>query len=217
MVSSGDTLAISDRTLVASSVLLVIATSVIMLRALWLTARDVEHDLRMESETENSGAGSDTSRYKKGDYIVLKSDGTSYVMGRENFTSRYELSSSEVSDVNLSADGFQIFQPTGKIWARKLLSDEIKTNFPAGMFVAGWGSNVNVKAGDYLAMPFPAGGEIYCIASDELAVTYKELELNSVAAVVGSGIFHGGVWIEGAVPSQGAFFWCALHCVSQVW
>jgi Ca2+-binding EF-hand superfamily protein len=122
-------------------------------------------------ETVVGGIVEARKTYEVNDYIVCGSRGGRYPMRAADFISRYERGRPQpATDPALGEEGFRLFTPTGKIWARQISDTEVEAHFPAGKFL-GKGS-VDVFADDFLAMPFPTGGEIYVIKQSLFVNTY---------------------------------------------
>ena len=62
------------------------------------------------------------------------------------------------------------------MWAHRLTELEHADHFPLGQLKAPWGEQMLISPGDYLAMPYPSGGELYRIQPKVFAETYKECE-----------------------------------------
>ena len=113
-------------------------------------------------ETVFNGVVETRQAYEKGDMIMCGIDGERYTTTLRNFALRYDRNAPEpAGNPLLAEEGFQLYQPIGKVWAFELSADDIVTHFPAGEFTASWKEPVTVETGDYLVMPFPAGDEIY--------------------------------------------------------
>ena len=90
-----------------------------------------------------------------------------------DFMSRYDCTQPRSAhDPGLAEEGFQLYQPKGKVWAHKLTAAEVEAHFPAGRFMGKWGGAIAVQATDMLAMPYPNGGEIYVIKHALFCNTY---------------------------------------------
>ena len=112
--------------------------------------------------------------YEKGDMIICGAEGERYTMQAMAFAARYDRVNFEpATNPALDAGGFKLYKATGKIWAHLVSDDDIAQRLVAGQFIAAWGSPIAVEAGDYLAMPFPGGGEMYRIKKDEFSQTYQ--------------------------------------------
>uniref|UniRef100_A0A6T1GLY1 Uncharacterized protein n=1 Tax=Alexandrium monilatum TaxID=311494 RepID=A0A6T1GLY1_9DINO len=128
-------------------------------------------------ETVINGKVETTKTYKAGDYILLGTEGEKYVLGADKFGERYDLATVEdAGDADLSSQGYKVYRPTGRVWAAQLDADAVQAAFPAGKFIAAWGSEMVVEAGDYIATPYPAAGEIYRVEKSAFANTYKPVE-----------------------------------------
>ena len=127
-----------------------------------------------EVETVVNGVTESPESYSKGDFMVQGKTGERYSMTARDFEIRYERSRPEpASDASLAEEGFYLYRPIGKVWACELTVVAITTHFPAGKFIASWNSPVTVEAGDFLAMPFPAGGELYRIEKGLFFASYS--------------------------------------------
>ena len=115
-----------------------------------------------EIETVVDGVVEKRSSYVAGDYIMCGSRGGRYAMAAQDFFERYE-KPEPASDPALGEEGFQLFRPTGRLWARALVAEDVSIHFPAGKLIGKWGGEVTVSASDYIVMPYPSGGEIYRI------------------------------------------------------
>jgi hypothetical protein len=69
------------------------------------------------------------------------------------------------------------YAPRGVVWARLLSEQDIAAHFPDGGFTAHWGSIVTVAPNDYLAVPYPDGGEVYVIPGQLFAETYVKHDM----------------------------------------
>ena len=91
-------------------------------------------------------------------------------MTNEAFVQRYDLERAEDARTQaLRDEGFVWCRPTGRIWAHRLTTENVERYFPTGSFEAAWGEMMIVDAGDWLAMPYPGGGEVYRIAAAAFA------------------------------------------------
>ena len=104
--------------------------------------------------------------YRKVDFIMRGTSNERYSMSALDFAARYDQSRAQrPKDMALLLEGLQLYEPQGRIWARELTKDDIATHFPAGHFIASWGSPILVEPGGALVMPFPSGGELYRVES----------------------------------------------------
>lgn len=110
--------------------------------------------------------------HRCGDYVVHGTEGERYSLDASNFCSRYETEPCESCDEELRAEGFKLYRPVGRVRAHRLTEQECASHFPAGAFIAAWGSPMLVEPSDYLATPHPGGGEIYRIEAAAFANTY---------------------------------------------
>lgn len=113
-------------------------------------------------------------KYKIGDYIMRGARGGLFRMKEIDFAARYSRVSEAAESPSLAKAGFSRFKPIGKIWARAISAAEIARNFPAGKFFGKWGGIVTLAPSDMLALPWPAGGEIYAIKNSAFKKTYHE-------------------------------------------
>lgn len=135
------------------------------------------HATRMEEggklETVLGGKLETTNSYVAGDWVLHGTEGERYAIPPHLFEQRYITSSSDPAETaTLSEEGFRLYVPRGKVWARQLSADDIATNFPLGKFTAAWGAAMYIEPGDFLAAPHPEGGEIYRIEANAFAHTY---------------------------------------------
>ena len=132
-------------------------------------------------ETIINGVVETSNTYQPGDYIMCGTEGERYVMQNIDFSLRYERSRPEpATSADLAKEGFSLYQPKGKIWGHEVTENDAATYFPAGQFIAPWGSTMIVEEGDFLAMPFPTGGELYRIERKAFEKTYTLGELNLI-------------------------------------
>ena len=126
-------------------------------------------------ETNVGGSIETRSQYEMGDMIMCGPEGERYTMKAADFAVRYDRSKPEpASDPVLAAEGFQMFQATNQIWALAVSTQQVEKYFPAQQFIAAWGSPITVEGGDFLAMPFPDGGEVYRIKGNAFSTTYEK-------------------------------------------
>ena len=119
----------------------------------------------------------DTSNRRKdfseGDYIVREAEGTQFVLEAPAFADQYELVKTRSPEGSMTtADGFVRYRSTAKIWAHELSKSDVATHFPSRRFVGGNGNDVVVTPGSVLIIPFPDGGELYCIEKEIFDKTY---------------------------------------------
>jgi hypothetical protein len=151
-------------------------------------------------ETVINGVVETSKKYNRDDFIMHGTEGERYTMSAVDFTGRYEHSSPEpATDPKLAEEGFQLYRSTGKVWARQLSADEVSMRFPMGEFIASWGSPMKIAAGDFLAMPFPSGGEVYRIEETAFNATYSEQSIEDSIPSQADALRH---W-EGALRSEG--------------
>lgn len=80
----------------------------------------------------------------------------------------------------LEAEGFQAYEPCGRVLALKVDTALLAKHLPEGKFLAAWGSEMLVEDGDFLCAPAPPGetgppasvNEIYRIEKTAFAQTY---------------------------------------------
>ena len=112
--------------------------------------------------------------FSTGDYIAVGSRSAKYVIKMNDFNARYHRFQPEpASDPKLSGEGFFMYRPKGMVWAYQPSAEEIDAAFPARRFVAKWGSDVEFRPYDYLAIPYPEEDEVYLIPRAVLRVTYQ--------------------------------------------
>ena len=111
--------------------------------------------------------------YAIGDYIVCGSRGGKHPMSSRDFSLRYDTANAEPgTDRKLATMGFKLFKAQGKIWSHRLAADDVANFFPDSAFFGKWGGLVEVATGDAMAMPYPSGGEVYCIKAALFDATY---------------------------------------------
>ena len=137
-------------------------------------------------ETVVDGVVEARANYRPNDYVICGSRGGKYAMRAMDFSARYRLNSEGEADPALARDGFLLYAPKGKVWALMLTAEDVERRFPAGQFIGKWGGAIELRAGDILAMPWPAGGEVYLIRKDLFLRSYAPYRTESY------------------VPSQGA-------------
>ena len=90
-----------------------------------------------------------------------------------DFSARYDRTHSELAeDPLLAAEGFCTYNPTGRVWAREILTEEAQHFFPNGKFMGNWGAPIDVRPADYLAIPQPEGKEVYVIPNELFKKSY---------------------------------------------
>ena len=67
----------------------------------------------------------------------------------------------------------------GQVWSHKLTSEEVAAHFPSGKLLGSWGGVLEVAANDAIVMPFPHGGEVYCINEELFDDTYRLVDRRS--------------------------------------
>ena len=159
-------------TLVALTVLLF--AGALKMAMLDLLASDLVRD------NSNRVKERDRRKYKKGDFILHTYDerrktANRTVMHAQEFELRYEATTEPVTDETLSTEGFEIYQQSGKIWAQQLSHADISVHFPASQFLANDGTKVSVRPGEWIAMPFPLGGELFRLSTLEFAAYKRDL------------------------------------------
>lgn len=134
-----------------------------------ILAKEAEGGEVIETHT---GDGLETvNTAKAGDMIVRNTTraGEMYVMSAAKFAERYERVGEGEEE-----DGFAGYRPTGRILAIGIdagLLEELSLP-EAFSFTASWGSDMVVKAGDFLACPADHSS-VYRIAREEFFETYK--------------------------------------------
>ena len=133
-------------------------------------------------ETVVRGTVETSKSYEKGDFIIQGTEGERYTMAPLDFLTRYDrLRPEPPDDSTLEGEGFQLYPAKGKVWALQITEHDISESFPAGQFIAPWGSPMLMTPEDFFAMPFPAGNEIYRIEKIAFQRTYaKEIQTDHV-------------------------------------
>ena len=72
----------------------------------------------------------------------------------------------------LDSKGFQIYFPTGNVYALRVTQKDIASLIPAGVFIASWGEEMCIQAGDWLVTNYPTPEDVYRIEKDAFAATY---------------------------------------------
>ena len=176
-------------------VFLVSVTIGVFALAVRAAALDMKNDLQTSSdgdvETSTIELKSlDDRSYRKGEYIVCHGANSSerFTMSPQDFATQFHV---EYVEDRTSGDrilpGFQRYQQTGRVWAIELTSSDISTHFPSGQFLATWGSPTRVRAGDLLVIPYPSGGQLYCIGRTQFAQGFKPAFTSRVARSVPGG------------------------------
>ena len=108
---------------------------------------------------------------------MLGTEGEKYILSPANFQQRYSVESAEEpTDAALQAEGYKAYMPTGRCWAEQLDEETVSKFFPAGKFIAAWGSEMLVEPGDWIATPSPAASEVYRVEKSAFANTYALVE-----------------------------------------
>lgn len=80
------------------------------------------------------------------------------------FVDQFELAEPAGEGVTLSgANGFSRYRSTTRLWAHELSESDVVAHFPNGCFSHSNGTEVIVKPGDVLVIPYPEGGELFCL------------------------------------------------------
>lgn len=187
-----DTGSFGDLPISVVGTILVFGALTVFLYALQKAMADVRSGFVSDSTPANKLA------YKKGDFIMYNTDGKETVLSPHEFATSYEPASDKL-DKTIAEHGFALYNPTGKIWAHQVTADEISRFFPACKFLAQTESPVDIKPGDWLALPHPCGGELYCVEKHVFEHEYTQANLNSNEQLSAGGY----------VPSQDALlaFW----------
>lgn len=136
-------------------------------------------DGETSSAVSPEGSTKTTTRrlsYKKGDIVLQSAKGERRIVDESDFAVQTDPCPTNTDDSALAKEGFEIYQSTAKVWAREISLDEVTTHFPAGLLVASWGSPTEVLSGDFLALPYPNGGELFCIKRAVFKRRYTPLE-----------------------------------------
>jgi hypothetical protein len=125
-------------------------------------------------ETVVHGKVETTYAYKAGDFIVLGTEGERFVLPAEKLDDRYDVANAQApADPALASQGYKAYKPTGQAWAQQLDEKGIAANFPAGKFMAPWGSEIIIEPGDWLTTTAPLADEVYRIEQNAFSNTYK--------------------------------------------
>ena len=128
-------------------------------------------------ETLIDGKLETTNDYRKGDFILHGTEGERYVMAAEKFSARYDTKVSDAADgEGLAREGFRRYKAIGQVYAIQVGAAAVQESFPAGCFMARWGAEMAVEAGDWVVMPAPAADEVYRIEAKAFLKTYNAVE-----------------------------------------
>ena len=128
-------------------------------------------------ETIVNGVVEKKTPYRQGDFIMVGSRGSRgrYPMKAMDFAARYAFGLPEPAELpDLAEEGFQLYSPSGRVFALQISTDEVASHFPKGAFVGSWGGRVTVEANDWLVVPYPAANEVYVIRQKLFPTTYAE-------------------------------------------
>ncbi len=115
-----------------------------------------------------------TKTYAAGDFILLGTEGERFVLSADKFHERYDAANAQApEDQALARQGYKTYRPTGQAWAQQFDEKGIAANFPAGKFMAPWGSEMIIEPGDWLATTVPLANEVYRIEQNAFRKTYK--------------------------------------------
>jgi hypothetical protein len=149
-------------------------------------------------ETVVGGKVECTNIAKEGDWVVRADTNCKerYLLPDDKFKKLYKQTPVSYADhqdaAELQSEGFQAYDPCGRIVALEVDAKLLSEYFPQGKFTAAWNSPMLVEVGDYLASPAMPGGvglpqsidqlkEVYRIERGAFAATYvKEEEVDVV-------------------------------------
>ena len=174
----------------------VIPTVAFVAHAIHSAIKDVTIELARDHRSfglRGRGRVKDRQTYQKGDFIFYEDGGKRRrSLSEHDFRMLYEPSFEPAND---QPEGFDLWRPTGKIWAHKLSGAEVKMHFSTGQLITSHGVCVNVRAGDFLTMPYPEADGLTVIEKESFAAKYMDVSF-AVSAAAGN--------TRGArVPSQG--------------
>ena len=94
-----------------------------------------EMDWRVVAQIKKDGSARGLAAgktFKRGDFILRVASGELKVLHPEEFEEQFEADPGRVA----SADGFQAYRATGKLWAHELSEEEAAACFPTGKFIS---------------------------------------------------------------------------------
>ena len=157
----------------------VVPTVGVAARALQATLTDIECKLIQDDEAAKRANGKTCRAYREGDFILQAGcEDSQLIVSAMEFALLYE-PSFELAPEPSTPEGFQPCYPAGKINALKISANEVKTNFPAARFIASFGAEIRVAAGDFLAMPFHQADELSVIPKEEFPDKYTNAYIDS--------------------------------------
>ena len=125
-------------------------------------------------ETVVKGKVETTNEYKAGDFIVLGTEGERFILSAQKLDERYDVANAlQTVDQALASQGYKAYKPTGQAWVQQLDENGIEANFPAGKFMAQWGSEMMIEPGDWLTTTAPLADEVYRIERIAFSNTYR--------------------------------------------
>lgn len=129
-------------------------------------------------ETVLNGVAETSKAYQAGDFMLVNPAGERYMVDGPIFRKRYLIDAPEPAQTaELDAEGFQLYTACGRCWAKQLTQAECEESFPTHSFIASWGESMMVEPGDWIAVPAPAGGEVYRIENTVFTNTYAPVRL----------------------------------------
>ena len=136
-------------------------------------ARVLQEDQLFSMDGGEEGETLETE-FAKGDYVLIGSRGDRYPMTRSDFAAWYDIVTPGAAEsAELTAEGFRLFAPKGKVWAHELTPAERSSHFPDGTFVGSWGGKKAVAATDILVMSYPQGDEVDSIPKELFTQSYE--------------------------------------------
>ena len=131
--------------------------------------------------------------YQKGDFVVHNSDGSKkHALAELDFGMLYE-PSFEQDEITSTTD-LELYRPTGKIWAHELSADDVAKHFPTEQLITADGTTSRVREGDFLVMPYPAGGGLTVIERASFSEKFMDVSFSIVAAQ--------GTWMSQTAPDE---------------
>ena len=115
-------------------------------------AKLLQEDQLFTMESGEGGQGKE-EQFEKGDFLVVGSRGNTYPMTRTDFMARYNIAApGEAENDQLASEGFQLFNPIGKVWAHELTADECSRDFSDGTFEGRRGGKKAIAPTDLFLM-----------------------------------------------------------------
>ena len=96
-------------------------------------------------------------------FVLRRGNDNRVNMSVEEFVAQYEPSLQSITDSSLAHEGFRLYLPKAKTWARSLSEEDVRKYFPANCVVSSSGSRTEVHPGDFVTMPYPSQDKLVVI------------------------------------------------------